>query len=112
LVGDAAGASDPSWGCGLSLTLRDARVLAQALLANENWEEAAQLYAEQRERYFDDLHRIEQWYTTLLYDSGDEADARRARAFGKQRVNIPDLVGLGPDSPRDEAARRRFFGEE
>jgi 2-polyprenyl-6-methoxyphenol hydroxylase-like FAD-dependent oxidoreductase len=112
LVGDAGGASDPSWGCGLSLTLRDARVLSQALLAHDNWEEAAQLYAEQRERYFDDLHRIEGWYTMLLFDSGVEADERRARTLGKARGNIPDIVGLGPDSPCDEAARRRFFGEE
>jgi 8-oxo-dGTP pyrophosphatase MutT (NUDIX family) len=27
LVGDASATSDPSWGCGLSLTLRDVRVL-------------------------------------------------------------------------------------
>ena len=32
LLGDAAGSSDPTWGQGLSLTSRDARVLAEKLL--------------------------------------------------------------------------------
>jgi 2-polyprenyl-6-methoxyphenol hydroxylase-like FAD-dependent oxidoreductase len=36
LVGDAAASTDPSWG--LSLTLRDARVLRDALLANDDWD--------------------------------------------------------------------------
>ncbi|MGA6973031.1 MAG: FAD-dependent monooxygenase [Candidatus Binatus sp.] len=39
LVGDAAAASDPCWGQGLSLTLRDARVLRDSLLADEDWDE-------------------------------------------------------------------------
>jgi 2-polyprenyl-6-methoxyphenol hydroxylase-like FAD-dependent oxidoreductase len=33
LVGDAAAASDPTWGQGLSLTSRDVRVLAEKLLS-------------------------------------------------------------------------------
>jgi 2-polyprenyl-6-methoxyphenol hydroxylase-like FAD-dependent oxidoreductase len=35
LVGDAAAVSDPSWGQGLSMTLRDVRVLRDQLLASE-----------------------------------------------------------------------------
>ena len=41
LIGDAAAASDPVWGSGLSLTLRDARVLRDHLLANADWRAAA-----------------------------------------------------------------------
>ena len=37
LVGDAAGASDPSWGSGLSRTLRDVRLLRDALIADNDW---------------------------------------------------------------------------
>jgi menaquinone-9 beta-reductase len=33
LIGDAAAASDPSWGEGLSLTLRDVRLLRDSLIA-------------------------------------------------------------------------------
>ena len=38
LIGDAADASDPTWGQGLSLTVRDVRVLRDQLLAHEDWE--------------------------------------------------------------------------
>jgi 2-polyprenyl-6-methoxyphenol hydroxylase-like FAD-dependent oxidoreductase len=40
LVGDAAASNDPSFGCGLSLTLRDVRVLRDKLLAQDDWDAA------------------------------------------------------------------------
>ena len=43
LIGDAAATSDPAWGQGLSLTLRDTRVLSEALLADTDWDRAATL---------------------------------------------------------------------
>jgi menaquinone-9 beta-reductase len=43
LIGDAAAASDPSWGQGLGITLRDTRVLRNSLLADEDWDRAGQL---------------------------------------------------------------------
>ncbi len=52
LIGDAAGASDPSWGQGLSLTLRDVRVLAENLLSMDDWPAAAGGYASARDAYF------------------------------------------------------------
>jgi 2-polyprenyl-6-methoxyphenol hydroxylase-like FAD-dependent oxidoreductase len=112
LIGDAAAASDPSWGSGLSLTLKDVRTLRDQLLAYEDWEVAAQAYAVEHDRYYEILHRIEAWYTQLFYDIGRDADERRERAFSRDRQNIPDILGLGPDSPCDEQARRDFFGEE
>ena len=45
LVGDAAAASDPSFGCGLSLTLHDVRVLRDRLLETDDWGAAADAYA-------------------------------------------------------------------
>jgi 2-polyprenyl-6-methoxyphenol hydroxylase-like FAD-dependent oxidoreductase len=41
LIGDAAATSDPTWGQGLSLALRDARVLTDFLRADDDWDAAA-----------------------------------------------------------------------
>jgi 2-polyprenyl-6-methoxyphenol hydroxylase-like FAD-dependent oxidoreductase len=115
LVGDAAACSDPTWGCGLSLTLRDARALSERLLASDDWDAAAAAYAEEHDRYYGRLHTFEGWLSTAFFDVGPEADARRgrilARAFAEPG-RIPDLVARGPDAPCDEAARRRFFAED
>jgi 2-polyprenyl-6-methoxyphenol hydroxylase-like FAD-dependent oxidoreductase len=114
LVGDAAARTDPTWGCGLSLTLRDVRVLRDCLIANGDWNAAGHTYAEMHDRYFHCLHRVTDWYTTLYYDRGPAADAQRARALPLLREDAsrnPDFIGSGPDAPCDETARRRFFGE-
>jgi 2-polyprenyl-6-methoxyphenol hydroxylase-like FAD-dependent oxidoreductase len=112
LIGDAAAASDPSWGSGLSMTLRDVRMLRDQLLAQEDWHVAAQAYAIEHDQVYERFHRIEGWYTQLFYDIGPSADERRERAFSRRRQHVPDIMGLGPDSPCDEQARRNFFGEE
>jgi 2-polyprenyl-6-methoxyphenol hydroxylase-like FAD-dependent oxidoreductase len=49
LIGDAAGSSDPTWGQGLSLTTRDARVLYEKLLAIEDWDGAGHAYANEHD---------------------------------------------------------------
>ena len=49
LVGDAAGASDPAWGSGLGRTLRDVRLLRDALVADTDWDKAAHTYADQHD---------------------------------------------------------------
>jgi 2-polyprenyl-6-methoxyphenol hydroxylase-like FAD-dependent oxidoreductase len=115
LVGDAAATSDPTWGCGLSLTLRDVRVLSDQLLASDDWSAAADAYAEEHDRYYGRLHTLEGWLTEAFFDVGPEADARRSRIFARafaEPGRIPDIVAHGPDSPCDEAARRRFFAED
>jgi len=115
LVGDAAAASDPSWGAGLSLTLRDVRVLLDRLLANEDWDAAAHAYAFEHDRYYGALHRVHDWLAQLLYERGKFADERRARVlpcFAMEPDRVPDIRGLGPEAPSDEAARRRLFVED
>ena len=115
LVGDAASASDPTWGCGLSLTLRDVRVLRDALLASDDWDAAGRAYARQHDDYYAHLRTLEAWFSTCFCDVGGEADARRARILGRaagEPDRIPDLVAQGPDAPSDEAARRRFFAQD
>jgi 2-polyprenyl-6-methoxyphenol hydroxylase-like FAD-dependent oxidoreductase len=115
LVGDAAACSDPTWGCGLSLTLRDVRVLSERLLASEDWRAAADAYAEEHDTYYGRLHTLEGWLAQAFFDVGPEADARRGRIFGRaftEPGRIPDVVAHGPDAACDEAARRRFFAED
>jgi menaquinone-9 beta-reductase len=111
LVGDAAAASDPCWGCGLSLTLRDVRVLRDLLLTNDNWDTAAHQYAAAHDHYYGALHTIESWMTEVLYGLGPEADRIREHALPQLADGSgPDIVGVGPDFPADEAARLRFLG--
>ena len=115
LVGDAAYASDPTYGQGLSLTMRDARVLRDQLLRNDDWDQAGHAYAEEHDRYQSVLHTYEDWRTKLTMTTGPEADALRAKAFPLWQADPtrhPDIVFSGPDQPLDETARKRFFGEE
>jgi 2-polyprenyl-6-methoxyphenol hydroxylase-like FAD-dependent oxidoreductase len=115
LIGDAAATSDPCWGQGLSLTVRDARVLRDELLANEDWEAAGQKYAEKHDWHFGAVHTVEDWFTQLFYEPGPDAGARRAKVFAniEDPEVFPDIFQSGPDHVVvDEAARRRFFGEE
>lgn len=115
LIGDAAAASDPSWGQGLSLTLRDVRVLRDHLLANTDWEAAGHAYAQAHDWHYGVIHRVDHWQTEMFLAMGPEAEARRARALPlilQDETRVPDHVYSGPDLPADEAVRRRFFGEE
>lgn len=114
LVGDAAALSDPSWGQGLSMTLRDVRVLRDQLLANDDWDAAGHVYAEEHDRYCKAVHDVVGWYTEFFLATGPAADARRARALpliAEDPARQPDLLFSGPDMPVNEATRRRFFGE-
>ena len=115
LVGDAAANTDPTWGQGLSMALRDARVLKERLLADDNWDEAGNAYAEARSGYFSVVHSMENWQTQLLMDTGPEADAARGRAFRswrEDRTRNPDTFLSGPGEKLDESDRRRYFGED
>ena len=114
LVGDAAATSDPTWGEGLSLTMRDVRVLRDALLDHDDWDAAGHAYAVEHDRHYGVVHMVDNWMTQLFMETGAEADARRARAFpliAQDGTRMPDLFALGPDVPADETARQRLFGE-
>jgi 2-polyprenyl-6-methoxyphenol hydroxylase-like FAD-dependent oxidoreductase len=114
LIGDAAGASDPIWGQGLSLTCRDARVLTDLLRENQNWDEACRAYVRAHDQYFTILREADNCARELLVDRGPEADARRARALPRVAQGIaelPDQAFSGPDKPFDAADRHRLFGD-
>lgn len=114
LLGDSATSSDPSHGQGLSLTLRDARVLRDHLLASEDWDAAGHAYAAEHDGYANRLHTFNQWFAEMYLATGPEADARRARAMpliAEDPRRQPDSLFSGPDMPADETARKRFFAE-
>lgn len=108
LVGDAAGASDPSWGNGLSRTLRDVRLLRDRLSADDDWDRAACAYAADHDAFFDRLHELESMQAELYMEIGAAADQRRARIYAlikEDRSLQPDSVGLGPEASGDRLAR-------
>jgi 2-polyprenyl-6-methoxyphenol hydroxylase-like FAD-dependent oxidoreductase len=113
LIGDAAAASDPSWGSGLSLTLLDVEHLTRALCSTDDWNAALERYAKEHDEYYGALHRILGWMTELFWSYGPEADARRAkvlRRMAQDPSGFPDSIGLGPFGPSDEQARRLLLG--
>lgn len=115
LLGDAAGASDPTWGQGLSLTLRDVRVLRDHLLRHDDWEMAGQVYAEEHDRYFNIVHTANNCLTELFYETGPKAEVQRAKALpliAQDPTRRLDHGFSGPDLPLNETVIRRFFGEE
>jgi len=113
LIGDAAATSDPTWGQGMSLTLRDVRVLSETLLDHDRWDEAGHVFADEHDCGYAACHRCDGWYTDLLLDPGPEADARRAVALPRileDPSRLPDIPFSGPEQVADEAARQRLFG--
>jgi 2-polyprenyl-6-methoxyphenol hydroxylase-like FAD-dependent oxidoreductase len=115
LIGDAAATCDPTFGQGLAMTLRSVRLLRDQLLRTEDWETAGHAYAELHSRDYRVIHTIEDWLREMLLETGVEAETRRARALpllAQDGTRMPDLFGLGPDTPIGETVKRRFFGEE
>jgi 2-polyprenyl-6-methoxyphenol hydroxylase-like FAD-dependent oxidoreductase len=113
LIGDAAASTDPSWGCGLSLTLTDVEHLAAALRITVDRDEALARYAREHDEYYAALHRILAWMTELTWTPGPEADERRQRVFPPMMADprgFPDAIGQGPFGPCDEQARRLVLG--
>jgi 2-polyprenyl-6-methoxyphenol hydroxylase-like FAD-dependent oxidoreductase len=115
LIGDAASTSDPAFGQGLSLTVRDVRVLRDLLLSNSDWDKAGHDYAAEHDRYYEVAHNVDDWFRQIFLEQGEEANARRARALPKiveDQTRVPDHLLSGPDLPADDKVRRRFFGED
>lgn len=115
LVGDAASNSDPTWGQGLAIALRGVRVLADALANNEDWESAGKAYSVERNQYRTVVHTVEERQSTVLMETGPEADAFKEKvlpSWSADRRRHPDTFIAGPGPALDETARRRFFGDD
>jgi len=114
LVGDAAATTDPTFGQGLSLALRDARTLRDELVKDSDWAAAASRYADQRRVYFRTCHTVEAWLRTLFQDPSPEAAALRAKAIpliAQDPTRVPDHLNSGLDLPLNEQVRAQMFGE-
>jgi 2-polyprenyl-6-methoxyphenol hydroxylase-like FAD-dependent oxidoreductase len=114
LIGDAAATTDPTHGQGMSMALRDVRVLRDCLLAHANWEEAGHAYATEHDGYFQIVATYETWANELWYSTGPQAVARRQRVQAAWKADPSrslDINMSGPNAPLDEEARRRYFAE-
>jgi 2-polyprenyl-6-methoxyphenol hydroxylase-like FAD-dependent oxidoreductase len=115
LVGDAAASNDPCFGQGLSLTLRDVRVLRDELLNSDSWNEAADSYAAEHDRYYGVIHQATECFGRMFYEPGPSAEELRARALpliAQDSTRMLDHITSGPDLPINDRLIRRFFGEE
>lgn len=117
LVGDAAGALDPTQGLGTSLLFRDVRALSDLLTTDRDWGRATSEFARQRQAYYEVLRAYDRWCALLDSEEGPEADRRRdlnaaAREKDPTLGGFAILEACGPDGlVPDDAARRIYFGE-
>jgi menaquinone-9 beta-reductase len=112
LVGDAAGASDPTWGSGLGRTLRDVRLLRDALLADPAWERAGEVYADQHDDFWDRLHDVERLTAAALMSVGPDGAERRARAFEiLEQVPEFETWTYGPEARCDDELHAQLLGD-
>lgn len=118
LVGDAAGYNDPLIGQGLSLALRDTRVLSEILLTAERWSPESLLpYAEERRKRSQRVRFTAAMMAELYASFGPEGAARRRRFLS--RLPDPDFRGralpaslaIGPDRSPDWAYTEDFRTE-
>lgn len=114
LVGDAAATTDPTFGQGLSFSLRAARVLRDELTNSPDWELAGKHYADQHQQWFRACHTVEGWFRNIFQDPSPESAALRARTMpliAEDPTRVPDHILSGHDLPLNEQVRARFFGE-
>ena len=115
LIGDAAAVSDPVWGNGLSRTLRDVRLLLGRLIETKDWTSAAEAYAVDHDDFFQRLRRAERLTATLQYSMGEEAEARRQRAYvlmeRHPELNL-DMAGLGPEARCNDGVAEALLGKD
>ena len=121
LIGDAAGANDPIIGQGLSITLRDVRLVRDAVLGARDWRpEIFAAYASDRAERMRRLRFSASVAATMENEFGETARARRTRARERQMKDptlfLPFLTALvGPDQvPAEtfaEETRRRLFAD-
>jgi 2-polyprenyl-6-methoxyphenol hydroxylase-like FAD-dependent oxidoreductase len=103
LIGDAAGHNDPTIGQGLSITLRDVRLVCEAILEGSCSAKAFTPYVEERCERMRRLRFIGRLFSTLHAEFTEEAHQRRLRAWERTgadpAIGLPILAMLkGPDA--------------
>jgi 2-polyprenyl-6-methoxyphenol hydroxylase-like FAD-dependent oxidoreductase len=86
--------NDPIIGQGLSTTLRDVRMVRDALLETSDWTDSAlfEPYAEERRERMRRLRFVARFVTELFARFGDEAEERRKRALTRIRAEPPPIL--------------------
>jgi len=101
LAGDAAGHNDPIIGQGLSIALRDVRLLSEIILDGKRDQAAFRAYVEERAERMRRLRITARLRAKLHAEFGEEARQRRQRAGRRVRVDkAPTPLGailLGPE---------------
>ena len=100
LVGDAAGHNDPVIGQGLSIALRDVRLVSEIMLAGKYEREAFREYVAERLERMRRLRIAARLVAKLGVEFGEEARLRRARVARRVREKMPTPAGaaiLGPE---------------
>jgi 2-polyprenyl-6-methoxyphenol hydroxylase-like FAD-dependent oxidoreductase len=101
LAGDAAGHNDPIIGQGLSIALRDARLLSEIILDGKRDQAAFGAYVEERAERMRRLRITARLRAKLNAEFGEEARQRRQRAERRMRIDkAPSPIGairVGPD---------------
>ena len=93
LIGDAAGHNDPTIGQGLSIALRDARLVHETLLGSKQWTTEIFLpYASERRTRMRRLRVTAQQFSILRAEFTEAARERRQRA--SQRIAADRDVAL------------------
>ena len=112
LIGDAAGWNDPIIGQGLSIAVRDVRLVAAALLGTTDWSPATfEDYARERAERMRRLRATAEAVTRLRCDFTPRGRERRRAAFARfaadPAARLPIAAGLvGPDALPAEAFTR------
>jgi 2-polyprenyl-6-methoxyphenol hydroxylase-like FAD-dependent oxidoreductase len=94
LVGDAAGHNDPIIGQGLSIALRDVRLVSEAILAGSRDRASFRPYVEERLERMRRLRITARLSATLRAEYGEEARLRRQLAG--HRVRVDKMLTPGP----------------
>ena len=109
LVGDAAGHNDPITGQGLSISLRDVRIVGESLLSSNSWDTRQfEAYAEERRERMRRLRFAAALQAAVDAVFGPEAEAQRRR-IREKRMADPTLslplagVMVGPENIPAEA---------
>ena len=76
MIGDAAGAPDPTQGHGTPLVFHDVHVLSDLLLNEGNWDVATGEFAAQRREAFGVIREYDRWHN-VIHDEGADADRLR-----------------------------------
>jgi 2-polyprenyl-6-methoxyphenol hydroxylase-like FAD-dependent oxidoreductase len=112
LIGDAAGYSDPIIGQGLTIAIRDARLVGDALLGEPCWgPDVFKPYATERAERMRRLRATAEAMTRLHADFTQEGHRRRDAAFARfaadPAARLPIAAGwVGPGALPPEAFTR------